>query len=94
LCARVDLVVVGTFQAPPVYTVKGGPTGHAVIGDFNLDGNLDIAIGTVNAGAAVFFRDGTGKFSATPTPFRVGDPINALGQPTSTATTSPTLRLS
>ena len=68
----------GTFQPPVKYTLLGSASTAAVIGDFNLDGKLDVAVGTANNGVGIFFGDGTGKLSATPTFFRTGGGVGSL----------------
>jgi hypothetical protein len=67
----------GTFQAPVKYSVPGGTSTRAIVADFNLDGKLDVAVGTF-AMVDVFFGDGTGKFPAAPATFELGSQVNAL----------------
>jgi hypothetical protein len=81
----------GTFQAPVQYTLQGSGSTRAVIGDFNMDGHPDVAVGTLSGVVAVFFGDGTGKLSAKPTTFRVGDAINGLATIDFNADTKPDL---
>lgn len=45
-------------------TIPGGGT-LAAVGDFNSDGNLDVAIGSAGT-VKIFLGDGTGKFNAAP----------------------------
>jgi len=73
----------GTFQAPVTYALHGSALTQPVFGDFNRDGSVDVAVAVTTATdhvnvVDVFFGDGKGKFSATPTVFRVGGPISAL----------------
>jgi hypothetical protein len=42
------------------------PTSSVAIGDLNRDGWPDIAVGNENAANAVYFNDGTGRFTAEP----------------------------
>jgi FG-GAP-like repeat len=67
----------GTFN---VTNYSGGNvTTRAVVGDFNGDGKLDIAFGSISSNSedavGVMFGDGTGKFTTPPTIFRTGGPI-------------------
>ncbi len=72
-----------SFQPPIQVPFAGSPTGriYAVVGDFNGDGNRDLAIAT-SAGVFVYLGDGFGSFSApsklpigavTPEAVAVGD---------------------
>jgi hypothetical protein len=71
----------GTFKVTgySVGRAFGAAVTRAVVGDFNGDGNLDIAFGIAFGRAgnvvAVMFGDGTGKFTMPPMTFRTGGPI-------------------
>jgi hypothetical protein len=66
-------------------TISVNPTSNAVIGDFDLDGNGDVAVGT-DAGLVVFWGNGKGAFQPLPykeapiTFLATGD-VNGDGQP-------------
>lgn len=60
----------GTFQTPMRYTVTKGVFGNPVVADFNLDGHLDVAIGSSSGELTILFNDGTGKLT-TQTSFRI-----------------------
>jgi hypothetical protein len=52
----------GTFQSPLTYPVNYVP-GSVAVGDFNHDGNLDVAIGAyLGSSVAVFLGNGNGTF--------------------------------
>jgi Bacterial Ig-like domain (group 3)/FG-GAP-like repeat len=67
----------GTFQAPHPYQVLEGPLGIAS-GDFNADGNLDLAVACFqpgNQGVSVLLGNGDGSFQAQQ-PYPIGvEPI-------------------
>jgi hypothetical protein len=72
----------GTFQAPVSYAMHGGALTPAVFGDFNGDGNLDLAIAVTSSvnnvdSVDVFTGSATGKLTG-PTVFRAAGPIRAL----------------
>ena len=59
----------GTFASPIVTGKLKAGGGNVVVGDFNDDGRLDVAIGGLNLSGnsspiAVLFGDGTGKFNS------------------------------
>jgi hypothetical protein len=57
----------GTFGAPILNSPQGGEDGDVVLGDFNNDGRLDVAVGGEAAlpdGLAVFNGNGDGTFGA------------------------------
>lgn len=51
----------GSFQAPVAYATAGSPTSIAA-GDFNGDGNLDLAVGTVDGPVSILLGNGDGTF--------------------------------
>jgi len=64
----------GTFQAQVTYGTPDGPKGLA-IGDFNVDGKLDIAIAT-GSGVSVLLGNGNGTFQSS---------LNSTGGPGGTS---------
>lgn len=55
----------GTFQAPQDYSVGAGPFGITV-GDFNRDGNMDIAVANISdKTVSVLLNNGTGGFASS-----------------------------
>jgi hypothetical protein len=63
----------GTFQSAVSYpNHPGQATSSVILADFNLDGNLDLAVGTLNgsptANTALFYGNGDGTLQAPPLP--------------------------
>ena len=57
----------GFFYAPVTFNVKGQPTG-IVVGDYNKDDNIDIAVGLAgsgNTGVQILWGKGDGKFDGS-----------------------------
>ena len=51
----------GSFQAPVAYATAGKPHSIAA-GDFNRDGNLDLAVGTVDGPVSILLGNGDATF--------------------------------
>jgi hypothetical protein len=69
----------GTFKAPVPYSLGATsiPT-RAVVADFNLDGNPDVAVGDSSGMVDIFFGDCMGKLLTPPTRFEAGGPTAAI----------------
>jgi len=56
----------GSFQAPMTYPT--GQTTHLILGDFNADGALDLAVNSVELGVKILVGDGDGTLTAVVIP--------------------------
>ncbi len=62
-------------SAPPISVPAGTQPGNLVLGDFNVDGHLDIAVNNIGVPTVSILRgDGEGGFSA---PQTIGLPVNS-----------------
>ncbi|HTZ60378.1 MAG TPA: VCBS repeat-containing protein [Acidobacteriaceae bacterium] len=68
----------GTFTTAPPIAIGGFPNAFAV-GDFNGDGNPDLAVVQANAGTvSILLGDGHGRFTAEPSLLDTGTYVNSI----------------